>query len=372
MRQAMKLWQILILLATIGVARLADAYPQYQLSIDATCTSCHYSPDGGGLLNENGMNVAQANGWKDHSPAFVYGKLDTPSWLQLGGELRGAAGVVQANETGVAAYPMQGEIGARASTGAFSAYANVGFRRPSDGASFLHVAWSREHYVMWTQKPDDSRGLYVRAGRFMPTFGLRLAEHVVYTQKYGGKPLYYEPYGLSVAYIADKGEVHATGFIHDPIASSGEHGDGGALYGELRIGELAAVGVEGKYSKADEDTRMFGGVTGKLYLPGPQLLLLGEGEVIRQEITAASDKLTKVAAYVMASHPLPHNLLLDVGIGHYTQDTRVKGLYRDCIDANVHWFFDSHFELLLTTRFEMLDLGSQNGGYALAQLHVRL
>jgi hypothetical protein len=371
----MRAVRFLILLALLCAARIAHAYPQYQLAKDAaTCTGCHISPDGGGLLNENGLNVAENDSWKGHDPAFVYGTLGTPDWLQLGGELRGAAGVVEANAFEAAAYPMQGEVGARAAKAGFSVYANLGFRRPSEGASLFHVVWSREHYAMWQQKPGENSGLYVRAGRFLPTFGLCLAEHVVYTQKYGGKPLYYEAYGVGVSYVTDAAEVHATGFASDRIASAAEHGDGGALYGEYRLTEHASVGVEGKYSKADDDTRMFGGVTGKLYLPGPDVLLLGEAELIRQEINAgAGDKRTALAAYVMGSHPLPSGLLLDIGLGHYTQDTRVKGLYRDCIDANLHWFYDSHFEVLLTTRLELLDLGSgNNGGYALAQLHVRL
>ncbi len=353
--------------------RLAYAYPQFQLSHDATCTGCHISPDGGVLLDENGLGVAESESWQGHDAAFLYGLLGTPDWLQLGGELRGAAGLTYPRALDSAVYPMQGEVEGRAKAGAFSIYANAGFRRPNVNQSVAHVIWSREHYVMWQQKPGENEGLYVRAGRFMPTFGLRLAEHIVYTQKYGGRPLYYEAYGVGVSYVTDKAEVHATGFASDRIASAAEHGDGGALYGEMRIGTNAAVGIEGKYSKADDDTRTYAGVTGKLFLPAAELLLLGEAQLVRQEITAgAGDTRNALVAYVMASRPLPSNLLLDIGLGHYTQDTRVKGLLRDCIDANLHWFFDSHIELLLTTRLERLNFGQSGGGYALAQLHVRL
>jgi hypothetical protein len=168
--------------------------------------------------------------------------------------------------------------------------------------------------------------------------------------------------------------VHATGFTKDPVWHSPENANGGALYVEARIGEHAAVGAEGKYAKGDEEQRMYGGLTAKAYLPGPELLLLAEGELIQQKILAgAGDTANRIAAYAMASRALPRNTLLDIGIGHYTQDTRVKGLYRDCLDANVHWFFDSHAEFLVTTRLELTDGGSgRKGGYALAQLHFRL
>ena len=42
--------------AVAAMAGTAAAYPQFQLSRDQTCTGCHLSPAGGGLLNENGTH----------------------------------------------------------------------------------------------------------------------------------------------------------------------------------------------------------------------------------------------------------------------------------------------------------------------------
>lgn len=363
----------LVVLGLAAFAGAAHAYPQYQLSRDPTCTGCHVSPDGSGTLNENGLSVASAIAWKDGKPEFMYG-WDTPGWLQLDGHLRAAAGYVQPGVPSAAAYPMQAEVGARASTHGFSLNVVGGLRRPQEDGSVAHVLWSREHYLMWQQKPGEGSGLYVRAGRLMPTFGLRLAEHVVYTQRFGGRPLFGEAYAVAASYVDPKFEVHATGFVHDPIGDPVEKGDGGALYAEARLGEHAAIGVEGKYAKGDETTNLYAGLTGKLYLPGPELLLQAEGQVIKKEITVgAGDKATQLAGYVMGSRELGSGLLLDIGLGHFTQDTRVKGLYRDCVDANLHWFMTPHVEWLLTTRLELLDAGGgPTGAYALAQLHYRL
>jgi hypothetical protein len=366
---------LVIAFITFATISVAHAYPQWQLARDTTCTSCHMSPDGGGLLNENGLATATAVSSYDTNSAFLYGKVPTTNLFTLGGDLRGATGLVDARGNELAGYPMQGEVAAAVKLAAGVSFNAVGgFRRPSDGESVVHVLWSREHYFMWQQHPDDNKGLYVRVGRLLPTYGLRLAEHVVYTQRYGGRPLYYEAYAASVSYVDPKAEVHVTGFVHDPIATSVEHGDGAAAYAEMRLGTHAAVGVEGKYSKSDEQARTFGGVTGKLYLPGPDVLLLGEAEVIHQKLDSADFKNNQIATFVMATKPLPRSLQLDVGWGHFTQDTRVKGLYRDAFDANLHWFADPHIELLATLRLEMLGLGDQGppGGYALAQLHVRL
>jgi hypothetical protein len=353
--------------------RRAAAYPQYQLARDQTCTSCHLSPSGGGLLNENGIAVAEATAqWTEGSSAFLYGKLDPPAWLVLGGDARAATGLIQNRGVGAAAYPMQAEVYASAGGRGFTLNVTGGLRSPQDGGSLAHVVWSREHYVMWQQHPGQPDGLYVRAGRFMPVYGLRLAEHAIYTERYGGLPLFGEAYGAAVEYVARAFEVHATGFVHDSIASAVEHGDGGALYAEARLGDHAALGVEAKYSGSDELRVTYGGATGKAYLAGAELLVQAEVEVAHDEVVAGGSA-NRVMAYVLGTRPITEAWLLDVGLGHYTQDTRVKGLDRDCLDANLHWFTTSHIELLLNTRLEALDRGSGPiGGYALVQLHYRL
>lgn len=348
----------------------AHAYPQYQLARDATCTGCHLSPAGGGLLNENGLGVAEAESWKGTDPTFFYG-ASLPDWLQMGGDIRGAAGAVSNGALGGAAYPMQAEVYASAGGRGFTINATGGLRRPQEDGSAAHVAWSREHYLMWQQNPGEVSGMYVRAGRFMPVYGLRLAEHVAYTQRFGGYPLYGETYGAAIEYVSPRFEAHATGFIHDPIASAVEHGDGAAGYVEARLGEHVALGAEGKYAADDDLTRTYAGVTGKVYIPGADLLIQGEAELVHQEVASTMRTYNQLVGYVLASRPIVEAWLLDVGVGHYTQDTKVDGNYRDAIDANVHWFVTSHLEALVTMRLELLGSGS-TGGYALAQVHYRL
>lgn len=363
------------LVALAGKPRHAAAYPQYQLARDQTCTGCHIAPDGSNILNENGRNVAESTAWHPGDSSWLHlGDKTLPSWLAMGGDVRFAAGLVDPGSVSGDAYPMQVEVGAHATLpSGFSVTALGGLRSPKEGGSALHVLWSRQHYVMWQSDPGTNEGIYVRLGRLLPTYGLRLAEHVAYTQRFGGEQLYDEAYALAAAYVTSAFEVHATGFMHDRWDITTEKGDGGALYGEVRLGEHAAVGVEGKYSSSTDVKSTYGGLTGKLYLPSADLQLQAEVELIGQHL-AAGDKYKQIAAYVLGSHPLGFGgLLLDVGLGHFTQDTRVKGLFRDCLDANLHWFWTSHTELLLTTRLELLDFGgSPTGGYALAQIHYRL
>src|SRR5204863_8360747 len=121
------------------------------------------------------------------------------------------------------------------------------------GKESTTFAWSREHYVMWQQDPETTTGLFVRAGRFMPVFGLRLVEHPTYIRRWGGTPLYGETYGVAVEYIDPRFEAHATGFIKDPILDTPDHSNGVAGLGEYRINEHLSVGAEGMFTRSTDE-----------------------------------------------------------------------------------------------------------------------
>jgi hypothetical protein len=371
---------IVVIATWIGIgAGDARAYPQYTLSHEPTCTGCHLSPAGGNLLNENGLAMAEAMSQFGTAPEFFYGKVPTPGWLTLGGDLRGAGGYLQSPTKTLVAFPMQIEAYAAATAKNFSLHVTFGSRPTQVGNEGATHVWSREHYLMWQQHAGGSEGLYVRAGRFMPVFGLRLAEHPAYTRRYGGTPLYSETYGAAVEYIDPKWEAHLTGFIDDPVINTVDPKNGVAGYAEVRLGEHAAVGAEGMYAQSADDKKIRAGVTGKVYVPQAKLLLQSEVQFVNQLIdTSPTNKVggapLQIVGYLLGSFTLGDAYLLDVGLGHYDSNIRFRLLDRDCIDINLHWFTTSHLELLLTNRVELLGFteGGPTGAYSLVQVHYRL
>jgi hypothetical protein len=360
--------------ALAGAAGTAEAYPQFQLSRDATCTGCHVSPAGGALLNENGLVTAGSISQWDMAPEFFYGAVPQPSWLALGGDVRAASGYVQSPERMLAAFPMQLEAYGRAAFGSrLSLVVAAGAREAQDGNEAATHVWSREHYLMWQQQPDAATGLYVRAGRFMPVFGLRLAEHMTYIRRLGGTPLYGETYALAVEYIDPRFEVHATGFLKDPIFDAPEHSNGGAVLGELRLGEHMSVGLEGMYTRSTGEQKARVGVLGKLYVPSADVLVQFEGQFMNQLIDPRGAP-KQIIAYLLASRPVGKALLVDLGLGYFNENIQITELHRECVDLNLHWFATSHVEALFTGRFETLAFGAAgpNAGYALIQAHYRL
>jgi hypothetical protein len=368
-------------LATLAIAMVAllafggtaQAYPQFQMSRDQTCSGCHISPAGGGLLNENGLATAESISQWGTAPEFFYGKIPLPGRLLLGGDLRGASGYVQSPEKLLASFPMQIELyGNLTLGGGFSLYAGFGSRAAQFGNESLTRVWSREHYLMWSQKPGESAGLFVRAGRFMPVFGQRLVEHPVYTRKWGGTPLYADTYGLAIEYIHPRFEVHATGFVDENrrlhVIDAPEHSDGAAALVEYRLSEKLSLGGEFMYTNSVDDEKYRVGLLGKMYMPGPDLLLQLEGQFMNQLIQPRGAP-KQVIAYLMASKWMDPAFMIDIGLGFFNENVQIATLHRECVDLNFHWFMTSHIG-----RFETLAFGAAgpNSAYALAQLHYRM
>jgi hypothetical protein len=383
--------RLVVIIAIVVAAQRADAYPQFQLSKDQTCSSCHLSPAGGGLLNENGLNTADAISQWSTKPELLYGAVRTPSWLELGGDFRSAIGYINtAPGDHLVWFPMQLDLYASAAWRQFRVYLTGGYRPDvydypsgsSNGSIFnstVQPPWSREHYVMWHDDPGSPDGVFVRVGRFMPVFGLRFAEHTDYTRRFGGTQLYAETYGAAIEYVARQVETHLTGFVDDPLIDTVEHANGAALYSEVRLGSTTAVGAEAMYAASTDDRKLRAGMTGKHYLVGPDVLIQGELQVVDQQIprgnadgTTASN--VGLVGYVLGSWFAAKAVMVDVGVGYYNENVNVHGVYRNQFDVNVHWFIESHMETALIMRYEPNDPRTKDdtGAYALLMLHFRL
>jgi hypothetical protein len=372
-----------IVLAVLVAARTAAAYPQFQLSKDQTCASCHISPSGGGLLNENGLTTSETLSQYGTAPEFMYGKIPTPDWLTLGGDLRGAAGYLQTPQRYLLAFPMQADVYASAAFSSVRLYVTGGYR-PSiytgSNVPSYQPPWSREHYLMWQSDPGATEGVYVRVGRFMPVFGLRLAEHIDYDRRFGGTQLYAETYGAAVEYVSAEWEGHLTGFIKDPLIDTVEHSSGAAAYGEVRLDKFTSIGAEAMLAVSVDDKKLRGGVIGKHYLGSPDLLFQGELQLVDQMIAHGNPDGSTASAYqivgtALASYAPADHWLVDVGVNYFNEDVHVHGAFRNAYDLNIHWFTSSHFETLLIARYEpddVRDSQQPTGAYALLMAHYRL
>ena len=376
-----------IVIAAIALsATVAHAYPQYQLSRDETCSACHLSPAGGGLLSENGLAQAEVLSQWGTAPEFLNALIPTPKWLVLGGDIRGATGYAQREPKGaLVTFPMQAELGVAAYANSLSLHVTAGLQDPAtaDGPcpgpdqGYCGYKWStlfgsREHYAMWQQRPGETTGLFVRAGRFMPVYGLRFAEHPAYDRQWGGTPLYGEAYAAAVEYVNAKWELHATAFTHDPWQSTVELGTGGTVYGEARVDEKTSVGLESKVDVTKDDRKEYFGATGKHYFESQKLLLQGEAEFVHQKVDAGGTANGTVI-YLLGTYFLGA-VMIDLGLGLNDPNVKYRYLDMEAADLNIHWFATSHIELIATNRIQGCEFGAGciSSGWSLLQLHYRL
>ena len=117
---------VIVILGLSGTTHRADAYPQFQFSTGAaTCGTCHYNPAGGGLLNDYGRDEAGDTISGSGDGRFLHGAWTPPSWLQLGGDFRGALLAQQldgqaSKQNMLLVLPMQADLYARIAIGHFS------------------------------------------------------------------------------------------------------------------------------------------------------------------------------------------------------------------------------------------------------------
>jgi hypothetical protein len=365
----------LTVVALCGSAAVAHAYPQFQVNKERTCTACHIAPGGGGLLDGMGGLTAEDISTWEGDPGFLHGAVELPAWLFLGGDFRGATGLHSPGSSAdFALIPMQGELYGAGKFDSLTVYATLGFAFAKEDKPSNSVL-AREHWLMYRSSDGGEPGVYVRAGRFMPVYGLRYAEHVLYTRRYGGTPLYGETYGIGGGWLSPDLEVHATVFMRDRLREDYalERGDGAALYAEKRFGDKLAIGVEGRFAQSPDDRRIQGGVTAKYWLAGLETQLGGELQIVNQKFDVGEAR-NQLVGTLIASWQGVKGFMVDLAFGTYDQDMSMKNTYRDAIDLNIHWFAHSHVEVLLTNRLQMIGLG--DGGdtsyYSLVQLHYRL
>jgi hypothetical protein len=368
---------LLSLVVLSALAGAAGAYPQFQLSTDSKrCNQCHFSPSGGGLINNWGRSEAGDTISAGGNGGFLHGAWEPPAWLALGGDYRHAVLVNDVGSTEgaeVVQFPMQFDLYARLAVGSFSFYLNAGMRgvvRDTD-AGPLSFLVSREHYFMWRPKPV---GPYVRLGRFMTPFGLRIAEHPAYVRRFLGQNILEEPYALSGGVVEDDWELHLTAFTPDFIRPVGFRGTGLAGYYERRLGEDKVLGGQARVAFGPGQVRTTAGVVGKLWLPGPKILFMAELDGVVQVMTDADETRVQTVGFLGADKWLARGLDLRVSLELFDEDLAISATSKTAATVELQWFFHAHFELLFYGRAQLIGLGS--GGdesfLGMLQLHYYL
>jgi hypothetical protein len=191
---------------------LARQYPR--------CTACHFSPTGGGLLTPYGRSLSRVelsmfgrsagDEPKGREHQFLYGLAgDAFGPVSVGGDLRLAHLDVDAEVfQGTRDFVMNAEISAAFRRENWTAYAQLG--RQSREEEGVRVT-SFEHWVSY-----QTLHLGARAGRFLPAYGIRFADHTTFNRATLELDNNDQVYALELSY---------TGARHLAQATLGAHAD---------------------------------------------------------------------------------------------------------------------------------------------------
>jgi hypothetical protein len=195
---------LLLIVSTVLPSILAApvwAEPTFLAKQYTRCTACHYSPTGGGLLTPYGRllshrELSTTGGSASAPPA---GAEDDPRGEQafLYGALGNALGPVH---LGLEARPSRLHVGfpggdqdmnllmnldliGAVQKDGWTAYGAVGREPPHsavrDGRTLPDAAFvSYEHWIAY----ETAHGFRIRAGRFLPAYGVRFADHTSFTR----------------------------------------------------------------------------------------------------------------------------------------------------------------------------------------------
>jgi hypothetical protein len=374
---------VVVVVMLFGATR-AEAFPQWQFSTGNTrCNQCHYAPAGGGLINNYGRDAAgEELSTFGGDGAFLHGAVPLPSWLALGGDLRGAFAdedVQDPSGPTYAFFPMQADLYLRLAFGrGFSASVTGGLRgqirsgndlvpeqnyQPIDGSQAI----SREHYVMWQ---PSTHGLYLRAGRFFAPFGLRFAEHIMYVRRDLGLNTLQETYNLSGGWIEDKSELHVTAFMRDYLLHVGGTDNGIAAYYERKLRDIAALAGQAKLGVGPDAKRLVVGAVGKVYVERLKTLFFAEADFVRVMPDAAQNRWQFVGACGLSLLPV-RGVLATLIAERFQDDLQVRQAEWTAGTGLLSWFPYAHVEAQIMLRADV-----PGGGVAaktfFAQLHYYL
>ena len=211
----------------------AQAEPIFLSRQYTRCTTCHYSPTGGGLLTPYGRFLTREDlstlgrGHATAAPAgsasdevgeqsFLWGALGRRlGALNLGIDLRpGHLDVRFPGGKDTRNLLMNAELIAAYQVKGWTLYGDFG-RQPF--ASGTRV-FSWEHWV----SHQSASGLGLRAGRFLPAYGVRFADHTAFNRRALGLDTFDQIYGVEVSHTGERhlmqvaaGPGRADSIIHD-------------------------------------------------------------------------------------------------------------------------------------------------------------
>jgi hypothetical protein len=224
----------------------------------ARCTTCHYSPTGGGLLTPYGRALSSqelSTTGRSATPdqpgkeqQFLFGALgDALGPVSVGIELRPAHlhldfGGPSSNQD----FFMTADVLAAYRVKGWTVYGELGREPLPQGPKI-------DSYEYWVAHDPEEKGFGFRVGRFLPAYGLRLADHTAFTRLNLGLDVYDQLYAFELSHTTSAHLLQLT--VSPGRADSLLHDDGRRAFTaagryQLDLSPRTALVVSGLYRDA--------------------------------------------------------------------------------------------------------------------------
>jgi hypothetical protein len=302
------------------------------------------------------------------SSGFLWGLIETPEWLLLGGSFRYLNIYQPQSKTDTfRTFPMQMDLYGQVSFGSVRAQASIGGARVAVGSPYARAAqvtgaqgkdWNLISRTHWLGYDFADGTMTLRVGRMNLPFGVRMPEHTLWarqatrTDRESG-----QQHGVALSYNDEKMRAEVMGILGNYQINPDDFRERGySLFFEYFTAPTTAIGVSSLITRATRDrfdlgpdpvTRHAHGVHARAGL-SPKVVLLAEGNVLAR---TGSD--VGYVGFLQADWEAVHSLhvlltgeALDAGFPK-NQSERRAGLGKPQLGAwlSLNWFFFSHFDM---------------------------
>ena len=362
------------------VAGPASAEPTFLSKQYPRCTACHYSSSGGGLLTPYGRSLSReeistfgrqgtggipAAGAAAGEEGFLFGALSSESPLQLGLDVRPSHVAVDLPGRTIADrnFLMNLDLQGAWRRDRWTAYGSVG-RAPTGGGELV----SYEHWVSY-QATDT---VEVRAGRFLPAYGVRFADHTSFTRE--GLELAQDDqvYGVEVGLSTDRTLLQASagpGRAESLVVDDGRQGFTASGRFQLDLGPRTVI-VASTLQRAASEARPRSTDTGLSfgYAPASWLTTWTHADIRLQDLGGSA------RSYIVANQTSAEALRgvwLRVSPQLRWTDTDPRGEIRRMV-YGLDLYPRTHWHVNLSWYRDRLPFSGRTVRTLLAQLHLYL
>lgn len=237
------------------------AFPELARHGYVNCITCHVSPSGGGALNDYGRTISGEglSTWsrKDEESLFhgLVRRKKIPNWLSLGGDVR-AVQVYEDTKTTTRAQSIMMQADFEAAVRYKKLTLDASYGRMQTSRTDGPKPYSRRHFIMYNFTDE----IMLRAGRFLPVYGINLPDHVIATRAPLELDQGSETYNIEGSWITDSWNIVATGFQGPVDRPTVNQENGETFQVSYAFKETYKVGASVLVGRTDVRSRQLTGV----------------------------------------------------------------------------------------------------------------